>query len=88
MQRFPCPFCGERDEREFHFAAEAGKTRPDTTETIDADTWAQYLYHQNNEKGVVTEVWMHKTCREVFLLKRNSVSMDVVDSIALRKAAT
>ena len=26
MQLFPCPFCGPRDETEFTFATEAGKT--------------------------------------------------------------
>jgi len=85
MQRFPCPFCGERDEREFHFAAETGKTRPNTTDSVDADTWAHYLYHQTNEKGVVSEIWMHLACREVFVLKRHSVSMDIIESIALRE---
>jgi len=84
MQRFPCPYCGLRDEREFHFAAEAGKVRPDTTQTIDDTTWASYLYDQRNEKGVVDEIWMHLSCREVFRLKRDSVTMEVIESIPLR----
>ena len=43
MQRFPCPFCGLRDEREFHFSAEAGKTRPDTTQDVSETEWRDYL---------------------------------------------
>ncbi len=85
MQQFPCPFCGERDEREFHFLAEAGKERPNTTVSIDDETWARYLYKQRNEKGEVQEIWMHLTCREVFLLKRHSVTMAVSESVSLRQ---
>lgn len=87
MQIFPCPFCGPRDEREFHFAAEAGKTRPDTSGEISDAEWAAYLHMHRNEKGVVREIWMHTTCAEVFLLERDSVTMEVLGSTQLRKAA-
>ncbi len=86
MQLFPCPFCGPRDEREFHFMGEAGKTRPDTTGAVSAVDWAAYLYEQRNDKGRVREVWMHLPCREVFAMERDSVSMEVLGSTALRKA--
>jgi heterotetrameric sarcosine oxidase delta subunit len=84
MQRFPCPFCGLRDEREFHLAGEAGKTRPDTTgEIIDTD-WATYLHMHRNEKGRTREVWMHTTCAELFIMERDSVTMDVLGTETLR----
>jgi len=85
MQRFPCPFCGLRDEREFHFVAEAGKVRPDTTGEISDSGWGAYLHMHRNKKGEVREVWMHTTCAELFILKRNSVTMDVLGSESLRK---
>jgi len=84
MQTFPCPFCGLRNETEFHFAAEAGKLRPDTTVDVSDAEWATYLYTQKNEKGSVQEVWMHLTCSELFILERNSVTMEVIGSTALR----
>lgn len=84
MQRFPCPFCGLRDEREFHYLAEAGKTRPDTTQSIDDETWANYLYSKHNTHGVVDEIWMHLTCREVFILRRNRTSLAVEKALCLR----
>ncbi len=87
MQIFPCPFCGPRDEREFHFAAEAGKTRPDTSGAVSDAEWAGYLHMHRNDKGVVREIWMHTTCAEVFLLERDSVTMDVLGSTPLRKVA-
>ena len=87
MQRFPCPFCGLRPETEFHFMGELGKTRPDTTGAVSAEDWGSYLYTQRNEKGPVREVWMHLTCGELFILERDSVTMEVIGSIALRKDA-
>lgn len=85
MQLFPCPFCGLRDEREFLFLAEAGKVRPDTTQNISDEDWARYLHAIRNDKGAVREVWMHLTCGEVFVLERDSVTMEVVRAIPLRK---
>ncbi|MGN6144080.1 MAG: sarcosine oxidase subunit delta, partial [Mesorhizobium sp.] len=39
MQLFPCPFCGPRDEAEFHYGGEAGNLRPDGRE-VPAERWA------------------------------------------------
>ena len=88
MQLFPCPFCGERPETEFHFVGEAGKTRPETTGTVSDTDWATYLHAQRNDKGVVREVWMHLTCGELFLLERDSVTMAVIGATPLRKSAS
>lgn len=88
MQRFPCPFCGLRDEREFNYAGELGKTRPDTTGDVSDAEWAAYLYEQRNEKGRVKEVWMHLTCAELFTMERDSVTMDVIGSASFRKDHT
>ena len=88
MQQFPCPFCGVRDEREFHFVAEAGKTRPETVDEVSPRQWAAYLYSQRNDKGPVREVWMHLTCQELFVMYRDSVSMKVNGVTALRGSQT
>jgi len=87
MQLFPCPFCGLRPETEFHFAGEQGKVRPDTTGDISDADWATYLHTQRNEKGHVREVWMHTTCAELFVMERDSVTMQVHRSFSLREAA-
>ncbi len=85
MQVFTCPFCGPRDEREFHFAAEAGKTRPDTTKPVSDADWAAYLHSRRNVKGAAEEIWLHLPCNELFLMRRNTVTMDVLETRALRK---
>ena len=87
MQVFTCPFCGPRDEREFHFAGEAGALRPDTTGPVSDADWAEYVYMHRNDKGVAREVWMHLTCQEMFVMHRDTVSMEVLETIALRKDA-
>ena len=87
MQRFPCPFCGLRPETEFYFAGEAGKTRPDTTADVSDEDWARYLHSQRNDKGEVREVWMHLTCQELYLMHRDSATMQVLGSEPLRKVA-
>jgi sarcosine oxidase subunit delta len=87
MQLFDCPFCGPRDEREFHFAGEAGKLRPDTTGPVSDEDWAAYLFSRRNDRGAATEVWMHLTCREVFVMRRDTVTMEVRETSALRKDA-
>lgn len=93
MQVFPCPFCGLRDEREFHFVGEAGKVRPDTapSETaaaLPAKDWSNYLYTQQNNPGLVREIWMHLPCQEVFLLERHATTMEVVGATPFRDAPT
>lgn len=85
MQRFPCPFCGLRDEREFHFAGEAGKVRPDTTQDVSDHEWSDYLYAQTNAAGAVREIWVHLPCQEYFIMDRNSVTMEVTGHTQLRK---
>lgn len=82
MQTFPCPFCGPRSETEFHFATEAGRSRPEGAPKAAA--WAEYLYAETAPKGQTQEVWLHTTCGEYFVLKRNSVTRVVAGSEALR----
>jgi heterotetrameric sarcosine oxidase delta subunit len=79
MQLFPCPFCGPRSESEFHFGGEPGNVRPEGEAVTDA-AWSAYLHLRSNRKGPVSEIWMHLTCGEVFVMERDSVSHVVASS--------
>lgn len=81
MQLFNCPFCGPRDETEFHFGGEAGNLRPDGD--VPAERWAGYRYMRNNPKGAAREVWVHMNCGEFFVMERDSVSHTVSGSTSL-----
>ncbi|APE44573.1 sarcosine oxidase subunit delta [Sulfitobacter alexandrii] len=83
MQRFTCPFCGPRDETEFHFAAEAAKVRPEPAPEVTDAAWADHLYGTDAPKGHAREVWVHLTCGEFFVMTRNTVTRDVADTEAL-----
>lgn len=85
MQLFACPFCGLRDETEFQFGAEAGKTRPEPAAGVGAAEWSRYLNDRKNPKGPSQEIWLHITCGEFFLLERNTLSHEVAGSRSLRK---
>ncbi len=83
MQIFPCPFCGPREEHEFLFAAEAGKVRPEPAESVSDAEWAAYLYHNEAPRGRANEVWYHLTCGAYFLMERDTVTRQILDSQAL-----
>ena len=78
MQIFPCPFCGSREEHEFFFAAEAGKTRPEPADAVSDAEWAAYLYHQAAPNGKAREVWVHLACGEYFIMTRDTASRAVL----------
>jgi sarcosine oxidase subunit delta len=74
MQLFHCPFCGPRVESEFHYAGEAGNLRPEKDASVSDETWADYLYMRHNPKGRTHEIWMHRTCGEMFVMTRDTVT--------------
>ena len=80
MQQFPCPFCGLRDETEFHFVVEGGHARPEPASQVSDETWAAYLYTCKSPRGASTEIWLHVTCGEYFILYRDTVSRVVEKS--------
>lgn len=84
MQLFRCPFCGTRDETEFRYFGEAGKTRPEGGRMVEEADWTRYLYFQANHKGVVREIWCHQTCGDICVLERNNVTHAVTQSTALQ----
>lgn len=88
MQRFPCPFCGLRDETEFHFVTEADKPRPEPAETTSDRDWADYLHAKAAAAGSSHEIWLHRTCGEYFILARNTLTREVHGSEALPGATT
>lgn len=74
MLLIPCPWCGPRDETEFHYGGAAVERPADPQSASDA-TWTDYLYFRENPKGDHREYWFHGTgCHRWFVLERNTVS--------------
>jgi sarcosine oxidase, subunit delta len=84
MQIFSCPFCGPRDESEFHYVGEP-KTRPEPANTVSDADWASYLWFNANPKGETREIWLHLTCMEMFAMTRDTALGTVLGSEALKR---
>jgi len=82
---FPCPFCGPRDETEFHYLGEP-KARPEPAEAVSEAEWANYLYVEANPRGQAQEIWLHRTCMDVFSMTRDTASGAVLGSEPARRA--
>ncbi len=70
-----CPWCGARDEIEFHCGGEAHIVRPEQPDQLDDAAWADYLFMRGNPKGRYAERWVHSAgCRRWFNVIRDTTS--------------
>jgi sarcosine oxidase subunit delta len=73
MLQIDCPWCGRRDEDEFHCGGQSHIQRP-MLDCSDAE-WGDYLFMRINPKGVSLERWRHTYgCRQWFNVARDTVS--------------
>ena len=80
MLLIPCPWCGERDETEFHCGGEAHIARPKQPAALSDDQWADYLFMRSNPKGVHFERWRHlHGCGRWFNVVRDTVSDRILE---------
>ncbi|RBP17531.1 N-methylglutamate dehydrogenase subunit B [Roseiarcus fermentans] len=68
-----CPFCGPRDETEFHYLGEP-KARPEPAAEVTDAAWAEYLYVNANPRGEAREIWLHRTCMDVLVMTRDTAT--------------
>ena len=80
MLRITCPYCGPRDEIEFHSGGEANRPRPSNPAELDDHQWAEFLFMRRNEKGDRWERWNHAAgCRRWFNLKRHTLTHEILE---------
>jgi heterotetrameric sarcosine oxidase delta subunit len=73
MQLIPCPWCGSRDEVEFHYGGQAHVPYPDEPALLSDEEWAHYVFFRANPKGAFAERWVHSTgCRRWFNAVRDT----------------
>ena len=78
MLLIDCPWCGSRDESEFHCAGEAHIARPQRPEALTDPEWADYLFMRANPKGVHRERWVHAAgCGRWFNVQRDTVTHEI-----------
>ena len=69
--RINCPFCGERDSREFTYRGDASPVRPDAA--AGPDKAYEYVYLRDNPYGRHREHWHHSAgCRAWIVVTRDT----------------
>ncbi len=70
-----CPWCGERDQSEFHAHGEAHIVRPENPDQLSEEEWGDYVFFRKNPKGLHYERWVHSHgCRRWFNAARNTIT--------------
>jgi sarcosine oxidase, subunit delta len=79
MLRLPCPWCGPRDETEFHYGGQANVSYPADPTVLSDEEWAQFLFFRDNPQGPFAERWSHSTgCRRWFNVVRDTRTYEVL----------
>jgi len=75
MQLIGCPWCGAREEAEFHYGGQAHVAYPANPAESSDEDWAQYVFFRANPKGPFAERWMHTAgCRRWFNAVRDTAT--------------
>ncbi|MFJ9539079.1 sarcosine oxidase subunit delta family protein [Streptomyces sp. NPDC101225] len=79
MLLIPCPWCGPRDEAEFHYGGQAHVPYPEDPSALTDEEWARYLFFRDNPRGPFAERWNHTSgCRRWFNAVRDTSTNEVL----------
>ncbi|WP_086784185.1 sarcosine oxidase subunit alpha family protein [Streptomyces caniscabiei] len=79
MLLITCPWCGPRDEAEFHYGGQAHVAYPETPSALSDEEWARYLFFRDNTKGPFAERWSHAAgCRRWFNAVRDTSTNEIL----------
>ncbi|MER6154308.1 sarcosine oxidase subunit alpha family protein [Streptomyces sp. NPDC001868] len=79
MLLITCPWCGPRDEAEFHYGGQAHVPYPETPSALTDEEWSRYLFFRANPKGPFAERWTHTAgCRQWFNAVRDTSTNEIL----------
>ncbi|MFF4116692.1 sarcosine oxidase subunit delta family protein [Streptomyces sp. NPDC001714] len=79
MLLIPCPWCGPRDETEFHYGGQAHVPYPEDPASLTDEQWARHLFFRTNPKGPFAERWSHTAgCRRWFNAVRDTSTNEIL----------
>jgi len=84
--RISCPFCGERDSREYTYRGHAIALERPAPET-GAEAWEAYLHLRDNPAGETRDLWYHEPCGAWIVVTRNTVTHEVLATAPASEAA-
>jgi methylglutamate dehydrogenase subunit B len=74
--RIPCPYCGDRDIREFVYRGDASPKRP--ADDAGESDFVQYVYWRDNPAGAIREHWYHVSgCRSWIVVERDTRTHEI-----------
>ncbi|QWF84688.1 sarcosine oxidase subunit delta [Amycolatopsis sp. CA-230715] len=77
MQLIPCPWCGPREETEFHYGGQAHVAYPADPAALSDEDWAEFVFYRDNPVGPFAERWAHTAgCRRWFNAVRDTVTYE------------
>ena len=77
--RICCPYCGDRDLREFIYLGDAALQRPDPNTPDAVERFTAYLYQRDNTAGTHRDFWYHKAgCHAWLVVTRNTLTHDIL----------
>lgn len=80
MQLIACPWCGPREEVEFHYGGQAHVAYPDDPAALSDEDWARFVFFRDNPSGPFAERWSHAAgCRRWFNAIRDTRSHELLD---------
>jgi heterotetrameric sarcosine oxidase delta subunit len=73
-----CPWCGTRDQTEFHYGGDATPVRPAPGDADEA-AWFDYVHIRDNPRGPHRELWFHAFgCRQWLEVTRDTATHEVL----------
>lgn len=79
MQLIACPWCGPREETEYHYGGQAHVAYPADPSALTDAEWGDYVFFRDNPAGPFAERWMHGAgCRRWFNAVRDTVTYEVL----------
>lgn len=76
MKILNCPLNGARNIAEFSYGGEL-RRMPDPSD-CESREWAEYVFFDDNEAGIVTEWWYHNASSYWFLAERNTITDEII----------
>jgi heterotetrameric sarcosine oxidase delta subunit len=79
MMLITCPWCGPRDETEFHYGGEATRPYPSEPSAVTDAEWADFVFARANPKGPLAERWCHSSgCRRWLQIVRDTATHEIL----------
>ena len=74
--RVACPFCGERDRREFTVQGDDTALRRPGRDA-GGDVWHDHVHLRDNPAGRLREMWYHDPCQAWIVVERDTVTHEI-----------